>query len=136
LLQLAIRRDAAARECGVFFLARDLFSMTRMDGDVSPIGRESLRDVLVSEYGLERAQRLRHDLATVLAPASAGVWVVAMWPDALPEAVEATVLAGWWMIFAAALCAGALEGHWRRRARIARGGLDAGAPIAGKDDRR
>jgi len=87
--------------------------------------REALRAFLVSQFAFERAQRLRHDLFLVLAPASAAIWVLAMWPRAVPQRVGSALLGTWWLLFVAALAVSFVERMWLRRSQHAREGLSA-----------
>jgi hypothetical protein len=74
---------------------------------------------------MRSAQRLRHGLHLLLAPASAIVWALAMWPGLLPARLGSVLLGGWWLLFAAALYAAFAERLWLRRSRHARKNLAA-----------
>ncbi len=96
--------------------------------------RNTLRGFLVAQCAFERAQRLRHGLLLLLAPASAIVWALAMWPGLLPARLGSVLLGGWWLLFAAALYAGFAERLWLRRSRQASKNLAAAG--AGQGDQR
>jgi hypothetical protein len=94
--------------------------------------RETLRAFLVSQTAFERTQRLRHDLFLVLAPASAAIWVLAMWPRAVSPRVGSALLGAWWLLFVAAIAVSFVERMWLRRSQHAREGLSAGAAQTSK----
>ena len=87
--------------------------------------RETLRAFLVSQIAFERTQRLRHDLFLVLAPASAVIWVLAMWPRAVSPRVGSALLGTWWLLFVASIAVSFVERIRLRRSQQAREGLSA-----------
>ena len=95
--------------------------------------QRALRAFLVAQCAFERAQHTRHDLLVILAPISAMVWALAVWPGILPALPSSILLGGWWLLFAAALYAGLVEQLWLRRAKLARKDLSDGAVTDGGD---
>ena len=119
---------APARDYG---LVRQSAGASLACSDHAP--QRALRAFLVAQCRFERAQHTRHDLLVILAPISAMVWALAMWPGILPALPSSILLDGWWLLFAAALYAGLVEQLWLRRAKLARKDLSDGAVDYGGD---
>jgi hypothetical protein len=90
--------------------------------------RRLLQSFLTSQVAFERAQNLRQTLLFALTATSLALWLLAAWPELLPDWVRSMSLGVWLLLFTAVLYTWVVELLWLRRSNDARRHLRAMAP--------